>query len=219
LYPAGTKGFGPASRWPPAEDGRRPNIMPDFAQALSEKVKLAFLPDGAGDFKTAFGPEDVLHYIYAVLHSPTYRRRYAEFLKIDFPRIPFTTDAVLFGRLCSLGAELVALHTLECAPPRAATYAQAGDNVVHQPRYKPPTTQAPGRIYINNAQYFESIPPEVWQFHVGGYQVCERWLKDRKGQCLSYDDIETYRKITEAICQTIRLMAEIDASIPSWPLT
>ena len=73
-------------------------------------------------------------------------------------------------------------------------------------------------MYVNNGQYFENIPPAVWEFHVGGYQVCEKWLKDRKGRCLSYDDIETYRSITEAIRQTVRVMPEIDSAIPSWPL-
>jgi len=75
-----------------------------------------------------------------------------------------------------------------------------------------------GRVYVNDEQYFENIPPEVWQFQIGGYQVCEKWLKDRKGRTLGYDDIEHYRKITEAIRQTIRLMREIDAAIPEWPI-
>ncbi len=177
----------------------------------------------------AFGPEDIFHYAYAVFHSPTYRSRYAEFLKIDFPRLPLTGDKELFARLCALGAELVGLHLLECVPTPAASYPQPGDNVVEKPRYcatgATPTRHrqdggatSAGRVHINAEQYFDGVPPEVWEFHVGGYQVCEKWLKDRKGRCLSFDDIETYRRTTEALRQTIRLMAEIDAAIPGWPL-
>jgi predicted helicase len=160
----------------------------------------------------------VFHYAYAVFHSPTYRRRYAEFLKIDFPRLPLTSDRKLFARLCVLGAELVGLHLLERVPAPGATYPQAGDSVVDKPRYKPPTDESAGRVYVNKGQYFDNVPPEVWEFHVGGYQVCEKWLKDRKGRTLGYDDIQTYRKITEALRGTIRLMGEIDAEIPAWPL-
>ena len=103
-------------------------------------------------------------------------------------------------------------------PAPGATYPQAGDSVVDKPRYKPPTDEAAGRVYVNKDQHFDNVPPEVWEFHVGGYQVCEKWLKDRKGRTLSFDDIQTYRKITEALRQTIRLMRAIDAEIPAWPL-
>ena len=85
--------------------------------------------------------------------------------------------------------------------------------------YKPPTDESPGRVCINDKQYFDNVPPEVFDFHVGGYRVCEKWLKDRKGRCLSFDDIEHYRQMTEAVRQTLRLMTEIDESIPVWPLT
>ena len=210
-----------ASPWPEGKEGRRPNLSPGYVEAFAAKVGLTFISDGAGDLKKTFGPEDIFHYCYAVFHSPTYRSRYAEFLKIDFPRLPLTSDGKLFARLCELGAELVGLHLLERVPTPRVTYPRPGGNVVERTgkkAYKPPTSQAPGRVYINDAQYFESVPPEVWDFHVGGYQVCEKWLKDRKGRTLSYDDIETYRRITEAVRQTIRLMAEIDAAIPSWPL-
>jgi len=202
----------------PGKSGRRPNLSPQFVAEFGEKLGLAFVADGTGDLKKTFGPEDIFHYAYAVFHSPTYRSRYAQFLKIDFPRVPLTNDKKLFARLCALGAELVGLHLLERVPAPAARYPQPGGNTVEKPRYKPPTDEAPGRVYVNNGQYFENIPPEVWEFHVGGYQVCEKWLKDRRGRRLSYDDIETYRSITEAIRQTVRVMPEIDSAIPSWPL-
>ena len=202
----------------PGKNGRCPNLSPEFVAAFGEKLGLVFVSDGVGDLKKTFGPEDVFHYAYAVFHSPTYRSRYAEFLKIEFPRLPLTSDRKLFARLCALGAELVGLHLLEQVPEPQATYPQAGDSVVDKPHYKPPTDEAAGRVYVNKDQYFDNVPPEVWGFHVGGYQVCQKWLKDRKGRTLSYDDIETYRKITEALRQTIRLMAEIDQAIPTWPL-
>ncbi len=220
LYPSSEAGTdklyaeGPGS----GKGGRRPNLSPDFVAEFGEKLGLAFVPDGVGDLKKTFGPEDVFHYAYAVFHSPTYRSRYAQFLKIDFPRLPLTSDRKLFARLCVLGSELVGLHLLEKVPAPQAKYPVVGDSTVEKPRYKPPIEKTPGRVYVNAKQYFDDVPPEVWEFHVGGYQVCEKWLKDRKGRKLSYDDIDTYRKITESIRQTIRIMAEIDAAIPSWPL-
>jgi hypothetical protein len=209
------------SHWPAGKDGRRPNLSAEFVEEFAEKLGLTFVSDGRGDRNKTFGPEDVFHYAYAVFHSPTYRRRYTEFLRIDFPRLPLTSDRGLFAKLCGLGEELVGLHLLERVPQPQAAYPRPGGNEVTRTgrtAYKPPTRQAPGRVYVNDAQYFEGVPPEVWGFHVGGYQVCEKWLKDRKGRVLSYDDIETYRRITEAVRQTIRLMGQIDAAIPSWPL-
>lgn len=220
LYPSTEGGAdklfaeGPGS----VKGGRRPNLSPEFVAEFGEKLGSAFVPDGVGDKKKTFGPEDVFHYTYAVFHSPTYRRRYAEFLKIDFPRLPLTSDRKLFARLCALGAELVELHLLEQVTEPEATYPQSGDSVVDKPRYKPPTDAAAGRVYVNKDQYFDNVPPELWEFHVGGYQVCQKWLKDRKGRTLSYDDIQTYRKITQALRRTIQLMGEIDQAISRWPL-
>jgi predicted helicase len=165
-----------------------------------------------------FGPEDVFHYLYAVLHAPTYRTRYADFLKIDFPRVPLTSDAELFRRLCAAGAELVALHLMERHGPALCGYPEAGDNVVETVRY----TAENGRVWINQTQYFEGVPPAAWAFHIGGYQVCQKWLKDRKGRALSYDDLQHYQRIVAALAETIRLMAEIDAAIDEsggWPLS
>ncbi len=223
LYPTG-EGLFEDSPWPAGKDGRRPNLEAGFVEEFAGKVGLEFVPDGSGDLESTFGPEDIFHYAYAVFHSPTYRQRYAEFLKIDFPRLPLTSDKALLARLCALGRELVELHLLEDVPTPAATYPQAGENVITRkgtkasPMYAPPTGAHPGRVYVNDEQYFENVPPEVWEFHVGGYQVCRKWLKDRLGRSLGHDDVEHYRKTTEALRQTIRLMAEIDAAIPSWPI-
>jgi hypothetical protein len=187
---------------------------------------------------TTFGPEDVFNYMYAVFYSPTYRTRYAEFLKSDFPRVPLTSDVNLFRSLCGLGAELVALHLLE-SPNLAkpiARYPVNGPNVVEKgfPKYLAPGELEPGtgkpledgRVYISKGdpgsdakgQYFEGVPPEVWNFHIGGYQVCEKWLKDRRGRTLTYDDLDHYLKVVTALNETIRLMSEVDKAIPKWPM-
>jgi hypothetical protein len=226
---------------------RWPNLSPDFIDDVSQRLGLRFVPEGRGDLKETFGPEDVFHYIYAVLHSPTYRERYKEFLRIDFPRIPLTSDLELFEALCQKGADLVALHLLEPSYGAASwnrdkaqpnlfhnvnvRYPVPGDDVAEKghPKYIPPGDRTPGsreslqegRVYINRGQYFEGVPPEVWEFHVGGYQVCEKWLKDRRGRKLSYDDKEHYKKIVMALGETIRLMREIDEVIEQhggWPI-
>ncbi len=197
--------------------GRRPNLAPEFIADFSTRLQLDFVPDGCGDLKKTFGPEDVFHYAYAVFHSPTYRSRYAEFLKIDFPRLPLTGSIELFRALAKLGGDLVALHLLES--PKVNDFITrlegAGDNSIpKKPTYKD------GAVWINATQRFEGVPEAVWNFHIGGYQVCEKWLKDRKGRTLSADDIAHYQRIVVALSETIRLMAEIDRVIEShggWP--
>ncbi|NWJ96361.1 MAG: N-6 DNA methylase [Chloroflexi bacterium] len=213
-----------------APGGRRPNLAPAFTTALAEKIGLSFIQDGKGDLQTTFGPEDVFSYIYAVLHSPTYRSRYAEFLKIDFPKIPLTGEVDLFRALCGLGEKLVGLHLMEQVGPQADTpsYPEKGSNTVEFIKYTAPiigpTTdklQQAGRVWINKQQYFEGVPPEVWEFHIGGYQVCEKWLKDRKGRTLGFDDLKHYQQIVAALAETIKLMTEVDSTIEEyggWPL-
>jgi hypothetical protein len=205
---------------------------------MTARLGLLFLSDGEGDLQTTFGPENVFHYSYAVLHSPTYRSRYAEFLKTDFPRIPLTSNLDLFRALVQKGRALVGLHLLESAAlgKPITTYPVPGPNVVDPgfPRYVAADEPSPedgkaveaGRVYINKGdakagvrgQYFEGVPAEVWEFWVGGYQPCQKWLKDRRGRTLTNEDIEHYEKIVVALQRTIRLMAEIDAAIPEWPI-
>jgi predicted helicase len=205
---------------------RDPNLSPKFIAAVKEKLGLGFVPDGKGDLQTTFGPEDVFHYAYAVFHSPTYRARYAEFLKIDFPRLPLTSDRGLFKTLAGIGEELVALHLMKSPALNTliTRFPVAGSNEVTRVNYVAPHQDAqgnpvPGRVYINREQYFEgSISPEVWEFHVGGYQVLHKWLKDRTGRKLSFDDLLHYQKVVVALKETIRLMDEIDRAIPAWPI-
>jgi predicted helicase len=195
---------------------RRPNLSPEFIKAVSEKLGLKFSEDGKGDLEKTFGPEDIFNYAYAIFHSPTYRTRYAEFLKMDFPRLPLTSDKALFKALTKKGAELVSLHLMESPILNnlITKYPIAGFNTMEKGSYDDNNQQ----VYVNKTQYFEGIPPEVWNFHIGGYQVCHKWLKDRKGRTLTYDELTHYQKIIVALKETIRLMAEIDALIPRRPV-
>lgn len=167
----------------------------------------------------AFDSWDVFHYIYAILYSPTYRSRYAEFLKIDFPRLPLTSNVELFHQLCELGKELVSLHLLEASVLNKpiTKFKGKGDNVVAKghPKYQD------GVVLVNASQGFEGVPNDVWEFHIGGYQVCDKWLKDRRERELSEEDIAHYQKIIVALKETIRLMGEVDAAIDAhggWPI-
>jgi len=193
---------------------RLPNLTPAFLKALAQKFKLP--QTEPNNFPKGISPKDIFHYAYAVFHSPTYRARYAEFLKIDFPRLPLTSSLKLFRALAAKGADLVALHLMES--PKLTDFItefpQKGDNIVEKVQY----TDKDKRVWINKAQYFSGVPKAVLEFHIGGYQVCEKWLKDRKGRKLSYEDIQHYQKIVVALKETIRLMAEIDKLIPSWPI-
>ena len=210
------------------QKNRRPNLSPTFLKALAEKLKLPQIePHG---LPKGITPEDIFNYAYAVFHSPTYRKRYAEFLKIDFPRLPLTSSLKQFRALAAKGAELVALHLLESPKVQdfITEFPEKGDNFVEKVQFVPSPALSPrkrgkgreqGRVFINKIQYFGDVPEAVWEFHIGGYQVCEKWLKDRKGRILSYDDIQHYQKIVVALNETIRLMAEIDKLIPSWPIT
>jgi len=220
---------------------REPNLSPQFIAAVKEKLGLDFVPDGKGDLQTCaepaeattFGPEDIFHYAYAVFHSPTYRQRYAEFLKIDFPRLPLTSDRALFKALAEKGEELVGLHLMESPVLNQLItgFPVSGSNEVGRVRYTEPRPKeetsevsedlggrAPGRVYINKTQYFEGVEPAVWAFQIGGYQVLHKWLKDRRGRKLSFDDLFHYQKIVVALKETTRLMEEIDALIPAWPI-
>lgn len=224
--------------YPAGPSDRRPNLNPAFVEDVASRLGLSFVSDGRGSIaagdspsplvergpggEATFGPEDIFNYIYAVFHSPTYRARYAEFLRIDFPRVPLTSDAGLFRELVRLGGELVQYHLLK-HPSLAqliTSFPIRGENEVASgyPSYAPPEGERGGRVHINAAQYFEGIDPEVWKFHVGGYQVLEKWLKDRRGRRLSYEDVRHYQRVVVALRVTIRLMDEIDAAIPSWPI-
>jgi predicted helicase len=213
------------------QDGRRPNLSANFIKDVEQRLGLAFVPDGAGDLAATVGPEDVFHYIYAVFHSPTYRERYAEFLKIDFPRVPLTSDPGLFAALAAKGAAMVDLHLLRQPGSAgvggtggAAVLSKPGDQGITQHGVTTGAVEKVGyheqqrRVLIASERYFEGIEPEVWAMQIGGYQPLQKWLKDRKGRTLSFDDALHYMRMVVALRETRRLMGEIDGLIPGWPL-
>jgi len=200
------------------EAQRTPNLNPDIVKEIASKLKLTFTPEKESD-KTTFAPIDILDYIYAVLHSPTYRKKYKEFLKIDFPRVPYPKDSRTFWALVDLGGQIRQIHLLESPDigNSAVTYPKDGDNVVTRKMTKKSigfelTNEADqtGIVWINDEQYFEGVPLSAYNFYIGGYQPAQKWLKDRKGRELTYDDITHYRKIIKALSETERLMNEID---------
>jgi predicted helicase len=232
---------------------RRPNFSQKFLRVIGSAI--ARNTRGTVDVGDALETESVFQYIYGTLHSAKYRDRYGEFLKIDFPRIPLPVSRDVFHGMASLGGDLVALHLLENDYPHAS-WNQAGAKNKN-PLAHPITTfhDAPGNhrevrkvgetgkkmapspeygegfgcVYINESAYFDGVPEEVWNFHIGGYQVCHKWLSDRKrrggknprpGRVLTDEDIDHYQKIVVALSETIRIMAEIDEVIEThggWP--
>jgi type I restriction-modification system DNA methylase subunit len=151
-------------------------------------------------------PEDIFDYIYAVLHSPSYREKYKEFLKIDFPRVPFPCDTDQFKKLIAKGNELRQLHLMESPilDKLITTFPEAGDDKVEKIYFDD------GKVFINANQYFGKVPEAAWNFYIGGYQPAQKWLKDRKGRVLNSEDIEHYQKIIIALTETDRIMNEID---------
>ncbi|AEB28324.1 hypothetical protein FN3523_0467 [Francisella hispaniensis] len=140
-----------------------------------------------------------------MLHSPSYREKYKEFLKIDFPRVPYPTIET-FWQLVELGSQLRQIHLLESpvVTEYITSYPVDGDNIVDKPTYKG------GKVYINKEQYFDNVPEVAWNFYIGSYQPAQKWLKDRKGRELGFEDILHYQKIIVALTETDRLMREID---------
>ena len=187
----------------------------NFNKDIYEEIakRLNYLPcyddnvlvDPTSEYNGVLYPQDLFDYIYAVLHSPSYRERYKEFLKIDFPRIPYPTDWEKFRDLAEKGEELRQLHLMENLPNSTGiSFPQAGTLQVDCYRW------ADNRVYINSEQYFEGVPESAWNFFIGGYQPAQKWLKDRKGMTLSFEDVKHYQRIIYVLQQTERLMQEID---------
>ncbi|MCK9209920.1 MAG: N-6 DNA methylase [Ignavibacteriaceae bacterium] len=195
---------------------RTPNLNLGIVKRIAEKLNLTFtnevLDFARTDTKDTFAPIDILDYIYAVLHSPTYREKYKEFLKIDFPRVPYPKDVDTFWQLVKLGGELRQIHLLESPVVEnfITQYPIDGNNVVGKIRFDFAQHEKNGKVYINETQYFANIPEIAWIFYIGGYQPAQKWLKDRKGRKLEFDDIQHYQKIIVALTETNRLMAEIN---------
>lgn len=184
---------------------RTPNLNEEIVKQLADKLGLTFTNEKETTEST-FAPIDILDYIYAVLHSPAYREKYKEFLKIDFPRVPYPKDNKTFWQLVKLGREIRQIHLLESpiVEKFITQYPIDGDNVISKLKYQD------GKVYINETQYFDNVLQIAWEFYIGGYQPAQKWLKDRKGRKLEYDDILHYQKIIVALAETDKLMKEIN---------
>jgi len=191
-------------------ESRKPNLNEALVKEIAQRIGLRYVEEKeVGSYKKSFAPIDILDYIYAVLHSPTYRERYKEFLKIDFPRIPYPENAAQFRTLSKLGEKLRRLHLLEDVEPQKGTadYPVPGNDEVEKIQYE--NDGGKSKVFINKKQFFDNVPPEAWEFYIGGYQPAQKWLKDRKGRGLSYDDTLHYRRIITVLLKTIEIMEEI----------
>jgi len=222
---------------------RKANLNEAIMEKIAKDLNLAYIEDDnivvdlAAGYSGTLYPTDILDYIYAVLHSPSYREKYKEFLKIDFPRVPYPKDLQSFENLVSLGTQLRQLHLLEgeIVNKPITKYPVSGNNVVdkikfehtahhaelvsgtkllkqvqHDDKISQHDDDAKGIVHINETQYFIDVPESAWNFYIGGYQPAQKWLKDRKGRALSFEDIMHYQKIIVALNETDRLMKEID---------
>jgi len=201
--------------WP--ETSRVPNLSASALRQLATSTGLALAQqseyekrDGRGDLKSKFGPRDVFDFVYALLHSNQYRERYADFLKIDFARVPLTPPKAEFQALVTLGTELVALHLLESPKLDHPITEYIGGRAPEVEKI----SWSKNTVWLDKVQTvgFKGVREEVWNFHIGGYQVCEKWLKDRKGRTLSLDEMDHVGHVADALAFTIRQMAEIDAA-------
>lgn len=194
---------------------RSPNLNMQVVEKISNQLGISFTPEHIHGSET-FSPIDIVDYVYAVIHSAHYRKKYGEFLKSDFPRIPYPENDT-FWKLVSSGRELRHLHLLESEllDHSVSSFPEAGDNIVNRkitktsPGYEA-TNDDFGRVWINDSQYFDNVPLEAWEFYIGGYQPAQKWLKDRTGRKLSTEDILHYMQIITALLETVRLMREID---------
>lgn len=200
LYPTIEKNFSSHRK---RTEEKVPNISPDLFETLTDCYGHSPPPDA------------ILSYIYALFYSHTYRSRYKEFLKTDFPRIHFTSNYEFFSLLSSLGQQLISLHLMHSDNLHnfVTAFEGEGDNKVGPVGKK---SYKNGRVYINTTQYFSGIPEDVYTFCIGGYQVCEKWLKYRKGQTLTGEEIVHYQRMVAAVRETIQIMKEIDAAIEEY---
>ena len=182
---------------------RKPNLDEKIWRKIDKCTKLETTP------------EQIFDYIYGVLHTPSYREKYREFLKIDFPRIPYPENKEEFERIVSIGNKLRKLHLMEEIPPQATSFNIEGDNAVSEIRFEKEIPDQVGediggKVYINKTQYFANVPELAWNFYIGGYQPAQKWLKDLKNRTLTYDDISHYRKIIAILLETHKLMQKLD---------
>ena len=188
---------------------RQPNLDMEIVGQIADKIGLQFEAEQSGNEGT-FTPIDLLDYIYGVLHTPSYRKQYNEFLKTDFPRIPYPADANEFRRIAKVGGEIRKVHLLEAPLPMVTEFNVAGSNIVEAVKVTDGNGDGLYKVWINAEQYFDNVPRVAWEFYIGGYQPAQKWLKDRKGMTLEWDDVMHYQRIISALCKTNELMSKID---------
>jgi len=177
---------------------------PNLARSLLTVLREVYGQDA--------NPDKIFYYVYAILYAPEYRATYVELLKRDFPRVPFTKDQELFKSLAGFGKALVELHLLESSTltKPICRFQGEGDNRVEKETYN----SKEKRVYINQSQYFEGVESELWQYQIGGYQVSDKWLKDRKTRILNLEDIKHYCRVVTALAKTIEIQQQIDELYP-----
>ncbi|WP_319201928.1 type ISP restriction/modification enzyme [uncultured Ilyobacter sp.] len=183
---------------------REPNLKLDIIDEISKKIKIIFTKEK--ETGETFAPIDILDYVYAVLHSPSYREKYKAFLKIDYPKVPYPKNLKEFNELVAIGSKLRDLHLMKKIDLSniKISFPNSGDNIIEKPRFKN------GKVYINSTQFFENVSDTAWNFYIGGYQPAQKWLKDRKNEVLRFEDINHYKKICFILEETNRLMKGID---------
>lgn len=225
--------------WRYVPEGRRPNLVSSFVVALQTALKLNSIDYRPEDPTAPLHAEKIFHYLYAVLHSPAYRQRYAAFLRTDFPRIPIPGSRKMFDALAKLGAELAAWHLLEhpdaaaidvnhSTPAGTVTWFGrdfALKKVAEKSRELADmqgTEDKVGKVYINATSGFANVHQSIWQHTIGGYQVLHKWLDDRRkaGRSLSQDDITHWLRVYASLAATQKLMLQVDVAIEAnggWP--
>ena len=202
---------------------RVPNLAKAFTDALVERTGLEFVAEGTGDLRSSVGPEAIFHYIYAVLSSPEYRRRYVDFLKSDFPRVPLPGGRSIFSDLSEVGEHLTRLSLMEAPVVGKIAWRQAPGALIPNWRVEKvrfDEVEGEGRVWINQGACCAEVRREVWEFSVGGYRPARKWLMDRKNDMLGDRDLEHYRIIVSAIGETIERMRQVDEIIEThggWP--
>ena len=182
------------------------NLDEQIISKVSKLLGLTFVDNDTENSDT-FNPIQFFDYIYAILHSPSYREKYQDYLKMDFPRVPFPKEKEMFWKLIKVGCDLRQIHLLESniLDRSLVEFSIKGDNLV---KIKPYYDN--GKVWINKTQYFENIPSEAWEFFIGGYQPAQKWLQERKGIELNSEDINHYKKIILALFETNKIIFEID---------
>jgi len=206
LYVEGDSKYGEVGNIPVS---RISNIDIVIARQIAIAIGAVYYPVteyATKDGEQRLTPENILDYVYSYLYSPSYREKFEEFLRSDFPRVPYPSNKKQFWELVKLGEDLRKLHLLESPKlsERITTYPESGDNKVDKLEYKN------GNVYINKVQYFGDVPKEAWQFYIGGYQPAQKYLKDRRNRILSNTEIIHYQQIIVVLVQTIHIMNEID---------